>query len=160
MEDIMLTRAHPDYAVDAATLRNTVITQDAGTAYTPSQTATWLALDNAAKLRDAFANPLYPAFVLRGPEGLRGFTLVKGNEVSKLFATLRCGYGSHLLNAAEKAIFNQFDEAVVSASLNAVPFYVARGYVPMFVHQNDYRGLLPGNAGVFFPTMWMVKKRL
>jgi len=60
-----------------------------------------------------------------------GTVTIKGNEICRLFvlpAHQRCGYGTEMLDFAEKVISQNYLEVVLAASLPAKKLYQRRGY--------------------------------
>lgn len=60
-----------------------------------------------------------------------GTVTVSANEINRLFVLPEYqgnGYGSELLNFAEKLVAESYDEAVLASSLSAKPIYLSHGY--------------------------------
>ncbi|MDD2979841.1 MAG: GNAT family N-acetyltransferase [Hespellia sp.] len=64
-------------------------------------------------------------------QNIVGTVTIKGNEISRLFVLPPCqrmGYGTELLDFAEKTIFNQYSKVIIDASLPAKNIYLKRGF--------------------------------
>ena len=86
-------------------------------------------------------------YLLTDSEGIpEGTVTVKGNEILRLFVLPEAqgkGLGRQLLDFAEAAVFERYDEAVIDSSLAAKPIYLRRGY-----KETEYN-LLPADNGDF-----------
>lgn len=70
-------------------------------------------------------------FLLKEGEQNLGTVTIKGNEIARLFVLpehQKNGYGTMLLDFAEKKIGEKYDEIVLDASLPAKLIYTKRGY--------------------------------
>lgn len=70
-------------------------------------------------------------FLLKEGEQKLGTVTIKGNEIARLFVLpehQKNGYGTMLLDFAEKKIEEEYDEIVLDASLPAKLIYIKRGY--------------------------------
>lgn len=91
---------------------------------------------------DAQANPV-------------GTVTIKGNEISRLFVLPEQqgkGYGTSMLDFAERLISRQYGEIVLDASLPAKRLYLKRGYQDMEFH------ILPTSRRDFLCYDVMVKR--
>ena len=91
---------------------------------------------------DAQANPV-------------GTVTIKGNEISRLFVLPEQqgkGYGTSMLDFAERLISRQYGEIVLDASLPAKRLYLKRGYQDMEFH------ILPTSRHDFLCYDVMVKR--
>ena len=67
-----------------------------------------------------------------------GTVTIKGNEILRLFVLPECqkkGYGTGLLDFAEKKIAESYDEIIIDASIPAKRIYKRRGYQEIESHQ-------------------------
>lgn len=72
-----------------------------------------------------------------------GTVSINGNDIGRLFVLPEFqgrGFGSELLRFAEKLVFSEYDEAVLSSSFPAKQIYLNKGYIPADYHILDAFG--------------------
>ncbi|MDE5753543.1 MAG: GNAT family N-acetyltransferase [Oscillospiraceae bacterium] len=70
-------------------------------------------------------------------QNIVGTVTIKANEISRLFVLPDYqgnGYGSEMLNYAEKIIFDDYAEIQIDASLSAKGIYLKKGYKEIAYH--------------------------
>jgi putative acetyltransferase len=112
--------------------------------YTPDQIAAWLDLapdDFRAAMRERGG----VFFVAEAAGEVVGFAAVRGDEARAVYVrpdAVRRGIGTRLLDAVEREVRASGGAFVTcEASLNAVPFYRANGYVELGPHARNVRSV-------------------
>jgi putative acetyltransferase len=112
--------------------------------YTPDQIAAWLDV-TPDDFRAAMQERGEVFFVAEASGEVVGFAAVRGDEARSVYVrpdAVRRGIGTRLLDAVEREVRASGGAFVgCEASLNAVPFYLANGYVELGAHARTVRGL-------------------
>ncbi|MCB9749431.1 MAG: GNAT family N-acetyltransferase [Myxococcales bacterium] len=131
-DDIVIRRASADDAPGIAAVHVASIRGLASVSYTPAQIDAWTQGKTPDRYRQALAGGEVMFAAARGRE-IVGFSAWQGDEVRAVYvapAWARRGVGRQLLAAVERDALARGVRALrLSASLNAAPFYAARGYV-------------------------------
>ena len=123
--------------------------------YSPAQLGAWRGDRSAASYVTPIANG--SVVVAEDVTSVVGFGQLNARHalveaVYVLPTHTRCGIGRRILATLEhRAASVGLAELTLDASLNAVAFYVARGYVPVEPDEHELR------PGVFLPCVRMVK---
>jgi putative acetyltransferase len=112
--------------------------------YTADQLAAWLDV-SPEDFRAAMLERGELFFVADASGEFIGFAAVRGDEASAVYVrpdAVRRGIGTRLLDAVEREVRARGGGAVTcEASLNAVPFYLANGWVEGERHVRTVRGV-------------------
>lgn len=140
---VAIRRAEPDDAQAIWAVHRASVLGLSAQEYTPDQIAAWVDV-SPDEFRDAMTARGELFFVAEAAGEVVGFAAVRGEEARAVYVrpdAVRRGIGTRLLDAVEREVRSRGGGAVsCEASLNAVPFYEANGYVAGERHVRVVRG--------------------
>lgn len=129
---VTIRRAEPDDAQAIWAVHRASVLGLSDQQYTPEQVAAWVDLA-PEHFRTAMTEQGERFFVAEAAGEVVGFGAVRGDEARAVYVrpdAVRRGIGTRLLDAVEREVRTLGGGTVTCvASLNAVPFYQANGYV-------------------------------
>lgn len=141
-------------APDMAAVFAAAIETGARDSYGPRERAAWAGRGTPERFADMLADPEHVLLVAEAAGAVVGVAGLRGCELSLLYAApaAPAGTGTRLLAAVEElALRSGLAGLTLSASRNAVPFYIRRGYAIVRLASRP----LPG--GVSLPVCLMAK---